>query len=196
MTSSVPGEALAMGRVVLEVADKSGITSPPTLAKQIAERTITSATGQLQWRYPSHDESYVTVDTAGTKGLVGFAPNKPFALGDVKLQVDGRFAVLLVTALDRGKDLGGTRSALITALARARNTGMTYKPNRSLAAVGKAPILLEPVSGSVTFTRKISKVILLDHDGRRTERLAKVAGGVVTIDGAEDKTMYYEVVFE
>jgi len=133
---------------------------------------------------------------AGTKGLVGFAPNKEFALGDVRLQVDNKFVVLLVTALDRDKTLASTKSALITAIARARNTGMAYYETRSLTATGTAPVLLEPVLGSVTFGRKVSRVCLLDHDGRRTDKAVPARNGRIVIDGVRDRTMYYEAVFE
>jgi hypothetical protein len=194
--ASVPAEALAAGRVVLDVADEPGASVLPDLDAQLKAREVDSATGQLKWRYGSRDESFFTVDTAGTKAVVGFAPDREFALGEVKLRVDNRFAVLVVTALDRGKTLRDTHSALITAVARARNTGMAYNGDHSLAAVGGPPILLEPVRGSVSFDRKFSRVLLLDHDGRRTDRQAHADGATVTIDGAADRTLYYEVQFE
>ncbi|MFZ3213149.1 MAG: hypothetical protein WA188_16720, partial [Terriglobales bacterium] len=65
--------------------------------------------------------------------------------------MDNKFAVLLVTALDRGKTLANTRSALITAVARERNSGMAYNQSGSLTALGTAPALLEPILGSATF---------------------------------------------
>jgi hypothetical protein len=196
ISSTVPVEALAAGRVVLEQVDKATPSLIPDMTQPIREKVIVSNTGQLEWHYPSHAESYFTVNTDGTKGLVGFAPDKEFTLGDVRLQVENKFAVLLVTALDKGKTLADTRSALITAIARERNTGMVYNETRSLTALGTAPILLEPIFGSVTFGRKVSKVNLLDHDGKRTDRMGKIEGGKVTVDGVNDKTMYYEVVFE
>lgn len=196
ISSTVPVEALAAGRVVLELVDKTARSQLPDLSKQLEQKVIVSNTGQLEWHYPSQQESYFTVNTEGSKGLVGFAPKRKFTLGDVQLQVDNKFAVLLVTALDKGKTLANTRSALITAIARARNTGMIYNASHSLTAVGRAPVVMEPVIGSAAFARKVSEVYLLDHDGKRTGRTAKMEGGQVTIDGVDDKTMYYEVVFE
>jgi hypothetical protein len=194
--ASVPAEVLAAGRVVLDVADEPGESTLPDLAARLQARAVDSSTGQLAWRYPSRDESYFTVDTAGTKALVGFAPDREFALGGVRLRVDNRFAVVMVTALDRGRTLRDTRSALITAVARARNTGMAYNADRSLAAVGTPPIILEPVRGSVSFDRPFARVVLLDHDGRRTDRQARTEGTTVVVDGAADRTLYYEVQFE
>lgn len=39
-------------------------------------------------------------------------------------------------------------------------------------------------------------VNVLDHDGRRTGKTLAVDSGRFTIDGAKDKTLYYEVVFQ
>jgi hypothetical protein len=61
---------------------------------------------------------------------------------------------------------------------------------------GKGPILLEPVKATIRIKgRRLKAVNLLDHDGRRTKRTLAVKGGRFTIDGAKDKTLYYEVVF-
>ena len=58
------------------------------------------------------------------------------------------------------------------------------------------PILLEPVRATVTFSgRSVAAVNVLDHDGRRTGRSLPVADGRFSIDGARDKTLYYEVQF-
>ncbi len=43
---------------------------------------------------------------------------------------------------------------------------------------------------------KIAAVNVLDHDGCRTGKTLPVDGGRFAIDGARDKTLYYEVVFE
>ena len=37
---------------------------------------------------------------------------------------------------------------------------------------------------------------VLDHDGRRTGKTLPVQNGAFAIDGAKDKTLYYEVVFQ
>ncbi len=194
--SSVPSAALAAGRVVIDFVDKTTPSLIPDLSKQIAARHIVSDTGQLDWRYPDTDGSFFTVNTDGTKALVGFAPDKEFTLGDVGIRFDNKFAVVLVTALDRGKTLADCRSALVTVVARERNTGMVYAENRGVPDVGHAPVILEPVFGSVSFGRKVARVNVLDQDGRRTGRTLPVEDGKFTIDGTRDRTPYYEVVFE
>ena len=82
-------------------------------------------------------------------------------------------------------------------VARHSNTGFTYftVDNRVLNN-GGPPILLEPVKATVTIAgRPIEAVNVLDHDGRRTGRALAVTDGRFTLDGAQDKAIYYEVMF-
>jgi hypothetical protein len=156
---------------------------------------IRSTTGQLAW--DTSGQGFFTLNTAGTKAVVGFAQRKELNLGDVKLRLDCPFASLFLTALERNSDLTHGERALITALARQSNTGFTYfAPDNRVINNGKPPILLEPVRATVAIaSRTIAAVNILDHDGRRTGRTVEVTDGRFTIDGAKDKAIYYELVF-
>jgi hypothetical protein len=44
--------------------------------------------------------------------------------------------------------------------------------------------------------RPIAAVNVLDHDGRRTGRTLAVKEGRFALDGARDRAIYYEVVFQ
>jgi hypothetical protein len=195
ITGAAPMESLAAGRVVLELVEKPKASLIPDLAAQLATKEIVSDTGQLRWRFASEDESYIAIDTPGTQGIAGFTPKESFALGDATIALDTRFAVVLLSALGRKESLANARSVLVTAIARERNTGMVYSASRAVPQLGKAPILLEPVSGSIAFKRKPLKVVLLDHDGKRTDRTAKLDGSTLALDGTVDQTPFYEVVF-
>jgi len=62
---------------------------------------------------------------------------------------------------------------------------------------GKVPIVIEPVRARITLHRQgKATVYLLDHDGRRTDRRLPVQGGSFAIDGARDKTMCDDMVYE
>jgi hypothetical protein len=62
---------------------------------------------------------------------------------------------------------------------------------------GKSPILLEPVQATITVSaRKVAAVNILDYNGRRTDKIIPVQNGQFTINGAQDKALYYEVVFQ
>jgi hypothetical protein len=190
---SVPPEALAAGRVVVEFADKSAPPQLPDMSRYRKGSVIRSVTGQLAW--DTAGQGFFTVNTPGTKAVVGFAEGKEQKLGDVTIRLDCPFASLFVTALDSGTDLAGGKRALITALARQSNTGFTYfSPDHRVLNNGRAPILLEPVKATVTIAgRTVAAVNVLDHDGRRTGRTLTITDGRFALDGAKDRAIYYEV---
>ena len=171
---SVPPEALAAGRVVVEFTDKSQPSQLPDMKKYRHGSVIKSVTGQLAW--DTSGQGFFTVNTAGTKAVVGFASGKEQTLGDVKVRLDTPFASLFLTALERGEDLAGCKRALITVLARQSNTGFSYfAPDNRVLKNGGPPILLEPVKATLTIAgRPIEAVNILDHDGRRTGRTLSV----------------------
>ena len=192
---SVPPEALAAGRVAVEFGDHSQPSLLPDLSRFRHGALIKSTTEQLAWDTSARGS--FTVNSAGTKAVVGFAVGKEQTLGNVKVRLDSPFASLFLTAWDRGEDLAGCKRALLTVLARQSNTGFTYfAPDHKVLKNGGPPILLEPVKATVTITgRPIAAVNVLDHDGRRTGRTLPVTDGRFTLDGAEDRALYYEVVF-
>jgi hypothetical protein len=192
---SVPPEALAAGRVVVEFTDKSQPSFLPDMNRYRQGSIIKSATGQLAW--DTSGKGFFTVNTAGTKAVVGFAGGKEQTLGDVKVRLDSPFASLVLTALERGEDLASGKRALLTVLARQSNTGFSYfAPDNRVLNNGGPPILLEPVKATVTIAgRPIAGANVLDHDGRRTGRSLVVTDGRFTLDGVKDKAIYYEVVF-
>ncbi len=192
---SVPPEALAAGRVVVEFTDKSQPSQLPDMSRYRRDSVIRSTTGQLVW--DTSGQGFFTVNTPGTKAVVGFAKGRELILGDMKVRLDCPFASLFVTALDRNADLSSGKRALITVLARQSNTGFTYfAPDHKVLKNGRPPILLEPVKATLSLgSRPIAAVNILDHDGRRTGRTLSVTEGRFVLDGTEDKTIYYEVVF-
>ena len=193
---NVPPEALAAGRVVVEFTEKPQPSTFPDLAKYRSGTVITSATKQLAW--DTAGQGCFTVDTPGTKAVVGFAAGKSFKLGGLTVSLDSPYASLFLTALDKKATLANAKSALLCAVARNCNSGFKYFAiDMRTLDNGKGPILLEPVKATLTIgDRKVASVNVLDHDGRSTDRTLPVTNGQFTIDGAKDKTLYYEVVFQ
>jgi hypothetical protein len=211
---SVPPEALAAGRVVVEFTDQARPTQLPEMRRYREGTVIRSGTGQLAW--DTSGQGFFTVDTPGTKAVVGFTGGKELGFGQwkiayigggerpqgptVKIQVHSPFASLFLTALEPGEDLRRGKHALLTVLGRQSNTGFTYfAPDNKVLKSGGPPILLEPVKATVSLAglaRPIAAVNILDHDGRRTGRTLRVTDGSFTLDGARDKAIYYEVVFQ
>jgi hypothetical protein len=192
-TGSCPPEALAVGRCVVEFTDDGKPSQFPDLTKNREGAVIRSATRQLTWDSAG---AFFTVDTPGTKGVVGFAQGKPQALGDATITLTSPFASIFLTAARKEETLANAGSAILSAVARASNTGCTYySVDRKIEENGKGPVLLEPVVATIALKRAIAAVNVLDHDGVPTGATVPVADGAFTIDGARDHAFYYQVVF-
>src|SRR5206468_4439728 len=71
---SVPPEALAAGRVIVEFTDKSQPSQLPDMKRYRQGGVIKSVTGQLAW--DTSGQGFFIVNTAGTKAVVGFTGGK------------------------------------------------------------------------------------------------------------------------
>ncbi len=193
---SVPPEALAAGRVAVEFTDKPAESTFVDMSKYRTGTAINSVTGELSW--DTAGGGFFTINTAGTKAVVGFASGRKLDLGNVSIEPQSPYASIFLTALDKGATLATAKSALLTVVARNSNTGFTvFAVDSKVIENGKGPIMLEPVKTSITIAaRDIAAVNILDHDGKRTTRTIPVQSGKFTVDGAVEKTMYYEVVFK
>jgi hypothetical protein len=199
-STAAPAQTLAVARAVVTFTDSFQPTAPFDLSPFIApDGTLTSSTGQLRWsQSPTPRGGYFTIDSPGTQAVVGFAEGRRVELGQVTITPQSHFGAIYVTALEDDQDLTSSKRLLITAIARARNTGQKLNSaENALLAPGEAPILMEPVKASIELRRSGSpKVMLLDHDGLETAQSLSVQDGRLAIDGARDKTMYYLVSYE
>jgi hypothetical protein len=194
-TDKVPMEALAATRVAVKFTDTYQDTPAFDIKPYLDGPTIVSATKQLRWTPGENDNptgGYFTINTPGTKGFVGFAPGgKTFDLGDGFAITPGKgFAVILLAAKGATETLADAKEIILTAMARGRNTGMEFNPEgNQVLAMGKAPILLEPVKARLTipFTGTLE---ILDHDGNAATS-TRSAGESFEIDGTQEKTPFY-----
>ncbi|MCU0448599.1 MAG: hypothetical protein MUC97_01985 [Bernardetiaceae bacterium] len=199
---SIEGEVsprtLAAGRNVVAFGNQAGSEQSPQLTTLIDEtaKIIRSNTGQLAWHYG--ERPYVTANTPFTKAVVGFAQGRPQAFAEVELELATPFAVVLVTATDQAAPLATARQWLVTVLARSQNTGMAFNPARdTLLAVGRPPLLLEPVDLALKFNRPgRPRITVLDHDGLPTPRQVPVRNGRARLQGQRDQALYYLVEFD
>lgn len=200
-----PGEvfspsSLAVGRTVVEFVDEPQPSVLPDLSQYVDGNVIRSVTGELTWYLAEElpGRGYFTIDTAGTKGVVGFAGGTTSQLGDWTIELESPFASLIVTALEQEADLSTARSALVSVFARTRNYNMRFgREGNSLISQGGIPLFMEPVQAAIQVKgRAVAEVHVLDHDGRRTGVTLPVEDGRFTIDGNRDQAVYYEIVFE
>jgi hypothetical protein len=152
--------------------------------------------GPLQWDW---QHGLVTLDTAQTVALAGFAGRQgAIRLQHCTIEAETPFAALWVTSLD-GQPLGTARHVLITATARAENSGTVYNAGRSaLKSEGHDPILLEPVQATVYVRREPSAPPLrawaLSATGRRLREVKLAAEpGVVSVHLGGPGAFWYEL---
>jgi hypothetical protein len=197
-TGTVTPEMLAIGRFPIQFTDRYIETEIPDALeywKKDAE-SVSAATGELNWSYGEKD--FVSVNTKGTKGVIGFAQNEMVKLGDWEIETENPFAVIFITDLSEKGDLATAEKILVTAVARAQNTGMEYvyaEGETILKSEGDRPLLLEPVKAKISAKNlKNFEVVILDHDGLITDQKIPVQKSGFTIDGEESKTMYYLII--
>lgn len=194
--SSVPQETIAIGPVSLTFNQpKQEVRANYESLWNKNENILQSNTGELRWDYSGR--GHFTINTAGTQGLVGFARGLSFDLKDFSLSTSNEFAVILLSSLDRAKGITTSKQILVTAISRARNTGMKFNDeNTELLDTGAAPLLLEPVTVTLDIKRGGNPVIhVLDHTGNKTGQSIKPAGNKVILDGSQYKTMYYLIEY-
>jgi hypothetical protein len=196
-TGTVPSEALAVGRVLVEFVEKSTPSTIPDLAKYRKGTEIVSMTGQLKWDVA--DGGKITINTPGTQGHVGFTRGERLAFDDLTIKPATRYAAVLATAADPKTNLANAPRVLISAFARNANSGFRVfsLDEQTIIDNGHAPILMEPVQAEVAFTRrKVKQVNVLDHHGKSSGRTVSVKNNLFVINGVKDKAFYYEVVLE
>ncbi len=195
---SVPPESLAVGRCVVEFTDKPQPSTFPDMTRFRDGPAIVSATKQLRWEVSEKSgQGFFTIDTPGTKGVVGFAPSQPQKLGDITIELQCPYASVLLTALDKSSTLANTKRALLSVVARNCNTGFKYFAiDHRILDNGQSPMLLEPVQATISITdRPITAVHILNHTGQRTGKTLETHAGQFTVDGTRDQALYYEVEY-
>jgi hypothetical protein len=195
-SSTVSARSLAVTRSAVAFTDEYADTPAFDLKAHARNGQLVSSTSQLRWQEATAQTGgFFTLDTPGTKGVVGFAAGRKLELDGVTIEPQTPFAAIYVTARDRGQTIASARELLIVAIARARNTGMKFSPNGDrMLAPGKPPIVMEPVKARLTIRKPgATRVILLDHDGRITDKQIPLENGACHLDGARDQTPYYLV---
>ncbi|MCL5282588.1 MAG: beta-galactosidase [Planctomycetes bacterium] len=174
------------------------------------KRIARSTTGELVW---NASDGFVTVNTPRTQAVIGFlARAKDLSpLQAVTLRSSTNFGAVYVTAMDGEATIESARRLLVTAVGPARNTGMEYEttaqssplgvPYSHLREAGKAPALLEAVTGQMEIRSRLAgqlKAWTLDAVGNRVREVPLTAKSdtVILSLQPESKTVYYEIATE
>lgn len=154
----------------------SGATySPPADAIGNPSRR-SSDTGELSL---DAQAGLFTIDTPRTKAVVGFLGQAgPITLQGLSVRATTPFAAILATAMDDAP-IASSRRLLITAVARAENTGQAFAENkRTVPERGRLPVLAEPVRAELSIeVAGPAEVFPLDATGRRCRRVSAVHNG-------------------
>jgi len=164
-----------------------------------------SATQELLW---DGKQGFVRINTPRTQAVIGFLSAAPHVLKDVRFVSNTRFGALYVTAMEGPAPIASARRLLVTAVGPARNTGMEYEtttepsrlgvPYSRLKQVGRAPTLLEAVSGELRIRSSRSselKAWKLNPVGQRVQEIpvSAEAGEIILLPRPEHEAVYYEL---
>ena len=125
------------------------------------------------------------------RSVVGFFGEDPVPLGDVEVRSRTPFAAISLIVLDDGRNVSDSRRLLLTAVARAENTGQATiqtkearnvldadtgaflpQSNIAIAQFGRAPVLAEPVDATIALPHTDFRAYALDEQGRKVRQLA------------------------
>jgi len=176
-SSVLDGSSAVTKRVEVRISDdKSPAESQP--------QTAPSTLKQVNW---DKDQGILTVRSSRTMAVDGFFGGKVQNFGWVTIKLDNDFAVVWLSSLD-GKPLKDSKRFLVTAAARAVNTGMVFNAGRThLESPGKRPILIEPVTAEINFADEVTFKPLGQNGTPGRERKGH------TIKLGKDSTFWYEV---
>jgi hypothetical protein len=144
----VPGGLAFTNRLSTSVGiNAPGLTNPPAAP---SGSILASDTRELRWDLSQAGQGLVTVDTARTKALVGFADNRPVAFGGLTLRANTtqlNWCTLGIT-LTRGEVLTNDCTALVVASGWWENTGQVWTDTNKTSVGnqwGQPPVLAEVV---------------------------------------------------
>ena len=120
--------------------------------ENVAANPIKADTEELTWLGNGKGTGRVIVDTARSQALVGHLTQPETRSQNLRADLKTPFCALTLSALD-DKPVTASGKLLLTATARAANTGMIWNDKRTtLETWGKAPARIEPVVGKVFIT--------------------------------------------
>jgi hypothetical protein len=172
---------------------------PGAAPSEEAGQVFRSDTGELV--LDSRARRFTAV-APGARVVVGFFGGDTVTLGDVRVTCRTPFAAISLVCLDEAPHIGAASRVLLTAVARAENTGQAVirtrkteksidadtgsflpQSNIALAEAGRPPVLAEPVDAEVRLPPGAGwRASALDPQGRKARELVvAVADGTDTV---------------
>ncbi len=132
---------------------------------------VASDTNELRW---DDQKGIILIEAPKIVAAIGKMDGNPVRFKAAEFNLPAPFASVSLVSLD-GLTLTESKRLLLTAVARAENTGTLYNATRTfLRSSGTPPILWEPVTGFVAIPLKgriLPKVFVLDAGGKRLNEI-------------------------
>ena len=175
LSSAVDPEDALTYQIQIQIVDK------PT--KQLSA-PVDQTGPQVNWNMKN---GTMVVQSPKTIALDGFLSHGNYDYGWVRASIRSEFCVIWLTSLDN-KPLPESGHILVTASARAENTGQQFNNGRThLVQPGTEPILIEPVDATLTFADQVS-IRPLGQDGTPGQSIR-----ANHIELGDNNTFWYEV---
>lgn len=207
-SQAVPDSAaLAMiAKTGVIIGDESGADAK-YLDQSVKQKAESAANGDNVFRSVTDELVFdlkngaFSLNTPKTQAITGYKKGYAAAsaeLSDLDIQIDNRYATVVVNSLD-DKPIAQSGSMLLTTVGQVWNSGQVMRRDGTgFLKAGSYPVLCEPICGSVTIKAAGDfDVYILDSSGRRGEKAStvKTAEGYTKILLTKDNaTMNYEIV--
>ncbi len=196
----VPGKHAFVSRLSTDYGNHPvGLAEPPRAPEG---NVLVSDTGELAWDVSLENRGLVTVNTAQTKAVVGFADHRAVDLGGITLEPGTTklgYATLALS-VTRGEVLTNDCSALIIATGWWENTGQAWTDSTKTSVGmqwGSPPVLAEVVPFAITLPVGTNHVQVwsLDPRGQRKSALPITGTDSRTVINADTNTgsLWYEL---
>ena len=111
-------------------------------------------TGELRWSHADQKRGVITINSPRTQSLLGFVRGSGESAPHLAANVTNDFCVLTLTALDEQPISQSRQLLLVATTGAAVNTGQQFAGDgKTLTEWGQGPVLIEPVTGSVTLRK-------------------------------------------
>ena len=132
---------------------------------------LASDTSELRWLHADEKRGVITVTTPRSQSLIGFVRGSDESVPHLTADVTNDFCVITLTALEGQPIASSHKLLLVATTGAAQNTGQQFaEDGKTLSEWGRGPVLIEPVTGTVTLRgltdAKSVRALALTAEGR------------------------------
>lgn len=157
------------------------------------DKNFVSVTGELSMDFQN---KMFRMNTAKSQAIAGYTQGNTVELDDVKFALDNYHATAYLNSVDDAP-LYESRKMLLTVIGDTRNTGQVMSEDeKTLVTSGTAPILVEPITGTVTIKTNVPITVqTVSPNGaiKQTVPTTPVAGGYSFELQSSYQAMYYQI---